>query len=107
MTQMVGLDMSQGPVTFTETVHFPNFATAHNIFINEDTGYAYVVGSNLCSGGLYIIDIENPLSPTFEACFSADGYVHDVQCKWKVWRQPTIKKNVPQTYYAPKSRCYL
>lgn len=84
MTQMVNLDVSQGPVTFAETVHFPSFKTAHNIFINEDTGYAYVVGSNLCAGGLYIININNPLSPTFEACFDKDGYVHDVQCKWWV-----------------------
>lgn len=83
MTQMVGMDVSQGPVTFAETSHFPHFTTAHNIFINEDTGYAYVVGSTQCAGGLYIIDISEPLSPTFEACFSEDGYVHDVQCKSK------------------------
>ncbi|GAX13251.1 hypothetical protein FisN_17Hh188 [Fistulifera solaris] len=80
MTQMVGLDVSQGPVTFAETVHYAGFTTAHNIFIHEETGYAYVVGSNMCQSGLYIVDIKNPLSPTFEACFSEDGYVHDVQC---------------------------
>lgn len=81
MTQMVGLNVADGPVTFTETAHFPHFTSAHNIFINEDTGYAYVVGSTLCDAGLYIINLSDPLSPSFEACFGDDGYVHDVQCK--------------------------
>ncbi len=103
---MVGLDVSQGPVTFTETVHFSNFATAHNIFIHEETGYAYVVGSNLCESGLYIIDIKNPLSPTFEACFSEDGYVHDVQCKSAILadKQRSMRLFLTQTFL---SRCYL
>jgi hypothetical protein len=31
---------------------------AHNIVINEDSGFAYIVGSNLCAGGLYMVDIK-------------------------------------------------
>jgi hypothetical protein len=78
---MVGLDVSGGPVVFGETAHHDGFSTAHNIFINEDSGYAYVVGSPECSEGLYILDISNPTTPEFKGCFSDDGYVHDVQCK--------------------------
>ena len=33
------------------------FSNAHNLVINEDTGLAVVVGSNRCSGGLYMVDV--------------------------------------------------
>ncbi|MDZ7812421.1 MAG: choice-of-anchor B family protein [Ideonella sp.] len=64
----------------TATAHLGTFGNAHNIAINEDSGYAYVVGSNRCSGGLYMVDISNPQVPTYAGCFSADGYTHDTQC---------------------------
>jgi choice-of-anchor B domain-containing protein len=68
------------PVTLTEAAHYPGFSRAHNIAINEVSGYAYAVGSNTCSGGLHMIDIREPLNPTFAGCFADDGYTHDVQC---------------------------
>jgi choice-of-anchor B domain-containing protein len=67
------------PVQFEESAHFPGFGNAHNIAINEATGFAYVVGSNLASGGLYMIDISDPLNPAPAGLFSEDGYTHDVQ----------------------------
>lgn len=66
--------------TLTATAHLGTFGNAHNIAINEDSGYAYVVGSNRCSGGLYMVDISNPQAPAYAGCFSADGYTHDTQC---------------------------
>jgi len=72
-------------VAFPETAHLP-FGAAHNIAINEDTGYAYAVGTSRnvnagdCGGGLLMIDISNPQSPVRAGCFSADGYTHDAQC---------------------------
>ena len=77
---MVGLDVSGGAVLFEETFHHSGFSQAHNIAINEESGYAYIVGSNQCSGGLYMMDLSNPSEPTFAGCFAEDGYVHDVQC---------------------------
>jgi choice-of-anchor B domain-containing protein len=68
------------PVTFVETAHFPGFGHAHNVAINETTGYAYAVGSDECAGGLYIIDVSAPAAPVLAGCFGADGYTHDVQC---------------------------
>ncbi len=71
------------PVTFGETKHYNKNASAHNIVINEDSGYAYIVGAsgkNSCSGGLHMVDISNPNNPSFAGCFSADGYTHDAQC---------------------------
>ncbi|MCO7223346.1 choice-of-anchor B family protein [Pleionea sp. CnH1-48] len=66
--------------TLTETAHLGGFGNAHNIAINEDSGFAYIVGSNQCSGGLYMVDVSTPTAPTYAGCFSSDGYTHDVQC---------------------------
>lgn len=62
-----------------ETAHHGNW-NAHNIFINEESGYAYVVGSSQCSGGLYMLDVSVPSNPEFAGCYSDQGYTHDVQC---------------------------
>lgn len=81
------------PVTFTAELHWRSFGNAHNIAINEETGYAYIVGSNRYGGGLLIADIRAPLQPSV-AGFHQDttmgrdstGYVHDTQCV--VYRGP-------------------
>ncbi len=76
-------NVSNPPVTFTETAHYNKVSTAHNIAINEATGFAYIVGAagkNSCSGGLHMVNIATPTSPSFAGCFSADGYTHDTQC---------------------------
>jgi len=76
LNQLIGVTT---PQTFSETAFYGSFGNAHNIAINEESGYAYVVGSNTASGGLHIIDISNPLTPTVAGLFSADGYTHDAQ----------------------------
>ncbi|HEX2027806.1 MAG TPA: choice-of-anchor B family protein, partial [Nitriliruptorales bacterium] len=71
------------PVRFAETAHYRGNASAHNIAINEDSGFAYIVGAsgkNSCKGGLHMVDIRTPESPSFAGCFSGDGYTHDTQC---------------------------
>ena len=79
------------PVTFTETLLYDNIHSAHNIVINETTGFAYAVGSSgggeTCGGGLHMIDIRNPAEPEFAGCFAdtstgrrGTGYSHDAQC---------------------------
>lgn len=68
------------PVTFTEDGHYPGFGNAHNLVINEESGFAYGVGTSTCSGGLHMVNIQNPTSPTNAGCFSSDGYTHDAQC---------------------------
>jgi choice-of-anchor B domain-containing protein len=72
--------VSSPPVTFSETAHYNTFRTAHNIAINEDTGYAYVVGSNICGEGLHMVDVSDPLNPVDAGCYAGDGYTHDAQC---------------------------
>lgn len=68
------------PVTFSNTAHYSGFGNAHNIAINEATGFAYAVGTSTCSGGLHMVNIQNPTSPSNAGCFSSDGYTHDTQC---------------------------
>ncbi len=68
------------PATLSETAHYSGFSDAHNLAINEDSGFAYAVGTNTCSGGLHMIDLQTPTNPTSAGCFSADGYTHDAQC---------------------------
>jgi choice-of-anchor B domain-containing protein len=63
----------EGPTGF-EIVH------AHNININTDSGYAYIVGSDSFAGGLHIVDISDPANPTFAGGFADHGYTHDTQC---------------------------
>jgi hypothetical protein len=86
---------------------YPLTSAAHNVVINEDTGYAYIVGGNaglvvpdVCLSGLHMVDIREPKNPTFAGCYAEEGgpgtlartvgspaeelspaaYVHDAQC---------------------------
>ncbi|MDX1494699.1 MAG: choice-of-anchor B family protein [Longimicrobiales bacterium] len=90
LTRLRGLDGSD-PQTFEPDVLYDQIASAHNIVINEETGYAYAVGASAggttCGGGLHMIDIRNPKSPEFVGCFQdmstgrqRTGYSHDAQC---------------------------
>jgi choice-of-anchor B domain-containing protein len=71
-------------------IRYRDFGNAHNIFINEESGYAYAVGTSTCDGGLHIMNIKDPLNPKFVNCVGrgvyeipskhGDAYTHDVQC---------------------------
>lgn len=67
---------------FTETSRYVGFDEAHNMAINEETGFGYVVASDTCAGGMHILDLEpNPANPRFVGCFeNGDLNVHDAQC---------------------------
>ena len=88
LTQLRGVT---SPRTFTPLTTYTNVNSVHNIAINEQTGFAYLVGSSsggtTCCGGLHMVNIQNPANPTFAGCFSdpltgrsGTGYTHDVQC---------------------------
>jgi choice-of-anchor B domain-containing protein len=62
---------------FTSDAAYDEFSFAHNIAINTDTDYAYVVGSDTCgndeeNGGLHMVDISDPLNPKFAGCAVID-----------------------------------
>jgi choice-of-anchor B domain-containing protein len=84
-------DVAGAPVTFEETAHYDGIWSAHNIVINEETGFAYTVGNSMggetCGGALHMIDVRDPKNPTFAGCFgdpatgnAGTGYTHDAQC---------------------------
>ena len=84
------------PQTVSADTVYTEFTTAHNIVINEDSGYAYGVGTNNCSGGLHMVDISTPTSPQFAGCVSSDGYTHDAQC---------VNYSGPDTRYQDSEIC--
>ncbi len=85
-------DAADPPMTFDATTLYTNIGGAHNLAINEETGFAYSVGSNgkdgeTCGGALHMIDIREPASPSFAGCFRdtrtgmmGGGYTHDAMC---------------------------
>ena len=58
---------------------FYSAGSFHNIAINEDSGFAYLVGGDVANGGLHVVNINNPTNPTFESNFGTNGYTHDCQ----------------------------
>ena len=72
-------NVSNPPETFTEDAHYNGFGSAHNIVINEDSGYAYGVGTSTFNGGAHFVNIQNPLNPIAAGGFGAGLYTHDAQ----------------------------
>jgi hypothetical protein len=67
MTELRGLKLKE-PTTLLETAHYNNFGSAHDVAVNEESGFAYAVGSTTCDAGAHIVDIRNPMAPRFSAC---------------------------------------
>jgi choice-of-anchor B domain-containing protein len=89
-------NVASTPAEFTADKNFTEFGSAHNIIINETSGYAYVVGANRNStygGGPIFINIQDPINPVIEGGFSTGGYSHDAQ---------VITYNGPDTDYTGK-----
>lgn len=83
------------PQIFAPTSHYPFSGSAHNLAINEDSGFAYILGGSIgvfgqepCS--LHIVDVRDPAVPTPAGCWAGERgqflslrgvqYVHDAQC---------------------------
>ena len=107
LSQLGSVEPESMPVTFEASALYDEVASVHNIVINEETGYAYAVGSNgggnTCGGGLHIINVQDQLNPTFAGCFADDqtgrastGYTHDAQC---------VIYNGPDTEHQGKEIC--
>ena len=108
LSQLRDVSHDAMPVTFSESAHYDKIASAHNIVINENTGFAYTVGNSsggeTCGGGLHIINIQEPLQPTFAGCFAdaetgraSTGYTHDAQC---------VTYNGPDAEHQGKEICF-
>ncbi len=75
-------DVTNAPATFEADARYMGLGSAHNIVINEDTGFAYVVGtsrSDAFNGGAHFINIQDPKNPIGEGGYGENGYSHDAQ----------------------------
>ncbi|WP_367183348.1 choice-of-anchor B family protein [uncultured Aquimarina sp.] len=79
-------NVSNPPANFTADTRYTQFGNAHNIVINEDTGFAYIVGAQRGSGpyngGPLFVNIQDPKNPTNAGGFLSGGqraYTHDAQ----------------------------
>jgi choice-of-anchor B domain-containing protein len=85
----------KSPMTFKETAHYDGVDNTHTIALNQETGFAYVNGSNTCSGGMHMLDLQVPTKPAFVGCYTEPhfgimpGFVHDAQCV--IYRGPDKK----------------
>ena len=76
-----------------------NLGSCHNIFINEESGIAYLVGckndigSSMHSGGPIFVDLSDPKNPVKLNHYAAAGYSHDAQ---------VVKYIGPDTTYTDK-----
>ena len=75
-------NISSAPQTFSADGRYTGLGNAHNIVINEASGFAYPVGTNRddqFNGGVHFLNLENPLSPTLAGGWGVNGYTHDAQ----------------------------
>jgi len=81
------------PNFYEATAVYTEFGSAHNIVINEDTGFAYAVGTDTFAGGAHFIDLQDPANPVAAGGYSGSGYSHDAQ---------VVTYNGPDTDYTDK-----
>ncbi|MCC6600423.1 MAG: choice-of-anchor B family protein [Crocinitomicaceae bacterium] len=67
------------PQLFSEDAHYSGFGKCHTLAIEPETGFLYACGTNTFSGGLHIVNIQDPLHPVLAGAYSLDGYTHEAQ----------------------------
>ncbi|MBC6997465.1 choice-of-anchor B family protein [Cytophaga sp. FL35] len=75
-------EVNNPPVVFESDARYTGFGNAHNIVINEDSGFAYPVGTarnDIYLGGAHFIDVSDPKNPIGSGGYSESGYCHDAQ----------------------------
>jgi choice-of-anchor B domain-containing protein len=86
------------PFSFNETAYYDGFGNAHNVAINEETGFAYGIGTNTFGGGLHVVDISDPLNPVLAGGHESSGYTHD--CQAVVYTGPDADYNNREIVFA-------
>lgn len=96
------------PATFEPDAVYGRVGSVHNVELNTESGYAYLVGTSggeeTCGGGLHMVDLSDPLNPEFRGCFADEetgragtGYTHDAQC---------VIYNGPDERYQGREICF-
>ncbi|MDX1437443.1 MAG: choice-of-anchor B family protein, partial [Anaerolineales bacterium] len=78
-------DVITPTATFTATAVYTGFLDSHNVYINEDSGYAYVARTTTplpapCSGAIAMVNIQDPHNPTHAGCLDYGGLASDSIC---------------------------
>ncbi len=78
--------VTETPVLFEADNEYTVFGSAHNIIINENSNFAYVVGAKTLDGerffyegGPHFIDISSPFTPIDTGGYAKSAYSHDAQ----------------------------
>lgn len=75
-------NVSNPPVSFSSDGRYTAIGNAHNIVINETTGFAYPVGTSrtdVFNGGVHFLDLQNPTDLVLAGGWGDNGYTHDAQ----------------------------
>lgn len=72
-------NVTNPPEEFTIDGEYNAFGNAHNIVINEESGFAYAVGTKTFAGGPHFIDINQPFTPFEAGGYAESAYSHDAQ----------------------------
>ena len=76
LTRLRGVSAAQA---WEADVAYGDFTHAHNLAVNEQTGFAYAVSTDTCGQGLHMIDLRTPNNPMFAGCHDTVR-THDTQC---------------------------
>ncbi len=74
-------DVDNGVVTLVQRLTTGGLGTSHNVAVDTDSGFLYVLGSNLNQGRLVVYDLSDPANPVLAGQMSSlhGDYVHDAQ----------------------------
>jgi choice-of-anchor B domain-containing protein len=82
-------------VTYRGTTQYP-VSNAHTLAVSEDGAYAYIIAADSCGRGLHIVDVSDPMQPSFVGCFAEETGLHDAVC---------LNYKGPDTDHAGKEIC--
>ncbi len=69
------------PEIFSESAHYAGFGPGHNIWVDEGSGYLYAFRTDTCSAATHVVDVGDPLNPTFAGCVGVgDAPLSDAEC---------------------------
>jgi choice-of-anchor B domain-containing protein len=66
-------------MTLTSDSVYTGVTKIHTLGINPESGYLYLAGTNVNSGGLRVLDVRNPMTPVVAGNTNLDGYTHETQ----------------------------
>jgi choice-of-anchor B domain-containing protein len=76
------LRQANAPESFTADRVLRTIPTAHNMVVNPESGFGYVVGTNRNDefvGGVHFLDLNDPQTIRFVGGYGGAGYSHDAQ----------------------------